>query len=196
MTKYWIVVDNAHQGPFTAEELAEKKLSGDTYAWYPGLPKWTQLKDIPELAEVIFVEEIEESPAEQTVTSADEVVNDISSNTAANEPAAPQTPPVAPPPPPERAYAPAYPLQMDYSETEVKKCPPSYLAWSIITTILFFLPLGIVAIIYSARVNGLWNSGQEERAKKASETAAWFSNIAFVVGLIWIPFSTAFSMLI
>lgn len=194
MTRYWIVVENTHEGPFTAEELKEKNISPDTYAWYPGLPKWTQAKDIEELA-VIFVAEPEEEPMpESKMPEAPEIKETVLT-----------TPP--PPPVMEPAATPASTYsqseqervtlmpQPSVAEVEEKK-PASYLAWSIITTILFFMPLGIVAIIFSSKVSSEWVLGNRDKARKSSEMAAWFSNIAFVVGLIWIPFSITFSMII
>ena len=75
------------------------------------------------------------------------------------------------------------------------KCPPNYLAWSIVTTILFCMPLGVVAIIYSAMVKRSWMEGNREKARKASENAAWFSNGAFVAGLILFPFQIIIAMI-
>lgn len=74
-------------------------------------------------------------------------------------------------------------------------CPPRYLAWAIITTLIFCLPLGIVAIVFSSKVRRLYNSGDYEGAVRASERTAWWSNVAFVVGLMWLPFQIVFSML-
>lgn len=198
MNKYWIVVDNAHQGPFTVEQLVDMGVSPDVYAWHPGLPKWTQIKDIEELKgiivekediEEIFVEPVAEQEIEPPVAE--------QAQAAMSRP----TPPPPPQPPLVHAtpsYSPSAQCQPVCTQEPAKeeKCPPSYLAWSIVTTILFFLPVGIAAIIYSAKVNSLWNMGNHERARKASETAAWLSNIAFVAGLIWFPFSMLFSSLI
>ena len=80
------------------------------------------------------------------------------------------------------------------SQTAEQKIPPTYLVWSIITTIFFFLPLGIVAIIFSSQVKNHWRLGQYDRARKDSECAAWFSICAFVCGLILIPFQLAWTI--
>ena len=185
MTRYWIVVDKSHEGPFTLEELVSLHVSPETYAWYPGLPKWTRVKDIPELADAIA--EAAEAEAAETEVPAVE----------------PDPVPASVPPPPPPLRVSTQPVQpqpvMEMKETKCEneeKRPANYLAWSIITTILFFLPLGIVAIIFSSKVNGQWALGKREEARKSSELAAWFSNIAFVVGLIWYPFSVAIAMIL
>lgn len=49
--------------------------------------------------------------------------------------------------------------------------PSSYLAWSIIVTVLCCLPFGIVAIIKSASVNERYNIGDYVGAEKASKSA-------------------------
>lgn len=209
MVKYWIVVDNDHQGPFTAEELAEMGVKGDTYAWHPGLPKWTPVSEIPELSELIAASTHETVSVEETVveeTAAPATDYQLTEETSVSfqpeaepvRPAAPPTPPTSvATPPPAPAFMPAA-QPHPYNEAQIseeQKCPPSYMAWSIITTILFFLPVGIAAIIYSSKVGGYWNMGDRAKARKASERAAWLSNIAFVVGLIWFPFSMVITSL-
>ena len=210
MSKYWIVVDNTHDGPYTVEELEELELPSDTYAWQPGLPKWTLMKDIPELAHIAEAraafeaqQALEAEQAQQEVLTAEIADGAVPpSPTEDAEGPQPKAAPV-PPPAPEFGYAvpPAYAAATSAQPAfppppDDFRCPPAYLAWSIITTILFFLPLGVVAIIYSTRVKGAWALGNFEKARKSSEMAAWFSILAFVVGLIWIPFSMAFSMML
>ena len=50
------------------------------------------------------------------------------------------------------------------------KKPNSFLVWSIITTI-FCWPLGILAIIYSLKVDSWWKAGMPTEAHKASQRA-------------------------
>ncbi|WP_111307573.1 CD225/dispanin family protein [Confluentibacter sediminis] len=49
--------------------------------------------------------------------------------------------------------------------------PSSYLALAIITTIVCCLPTGIVSIIYSTKVNGLYEDGKYDEAERASKNA-------------------------
>ncbi len=84
-----------------------------------------------------------------------------------------------PPPPP------GSPMQPPMGAPPVK--PSNYLAWSIITTIFCCLPLGIVAIIQSTKVDSLYASGQYVAAIKASEDAKkwniWGMVAAAIVGI-------------
>lgn len=70
--------------------------------------------------------------------------------------------------------------------------PPSYLAWSIVTTavgvlVCFFLamPAGIVSIVLAAQVQGKWLRGDQEGAIRASRNAR-----------IWAIVSTALNGLV
>lgn len=185
MTKYWIVVNNDHQGPFSKEELAAMGLSADTYAWHPGLPKWTQARHIEELADIVVEEETETLPE----TSQPQAPLAVEPEPPLSQPEpAPRQAAVPPPPPPQ-------PVGATHNDTPAHhaKCPPSYLAWAIVTTILFCVPIGIAAIIYSSKVSGAWFAGNADKAHRYSERAAWLSNIAFVAGLIFFPFSMAIS---
>src|SRR4051794_33439578 len=47
--------------------------------------------------------------------------------------------------------------------------PNSYLAWAIVSTLLFCLPLGVTSIYYATRVNQRWIAGDFAGAQVASE---------------------------
>ena len=68
--------------------------------------------------------------------------------------------------------------------------PSSYLALAIITTILCCLPTGIVSIIYSTKVNGLYEDGKYDEAERASKNAKTWGLVsigaAFLVVIIYI----------
>ncbi|MFT4127589.1 MAG: CD225/dispanin family protein [Gordonia sp. (in: high G+C Gram-positive bacteria)] len=49
--------------------------------------------------------------------------------------------------------------------------PDSNLVWGILTTVLCCVPLGVVAIVYAAKVDKLWLLGDVEGARKASAAA-------------------------
>ncbi|QNI05456.1 CD225/dispanin family protein [Mycobacterium kubicae] len=82
-----------------------------------------------------------------------------------------------PPPPP------GYPPQQPPAGQQ----PDNYLVWSILATLFCCLPLGVVAIVKSSQVSGLWAQGQYGEAQAASEAAKkWvkWSVIAGVVALV------------
>ncbi len=67
------------------------------------------------------------------------------------------------------------------NQNEIPEKPKNYMALSIIS-ILFSLIIGIIAIIYAAKVNSLWKKGRYEEAQKASAAAQAWSIIGIVVG--------------
>jgi hypothetical protein len=86
---------------------------------------------------------------------------------------------------------------MSYTPPPVSSAPgavPNHLAWSIISTVLatcLCCPLGllgIVAIVFSAKVNTLLNQGDVEGARRASATAktwCWVATALAIIGLVW-----------
>jgi hypothetical protein len=61
---------------------------------------------------------------------------------------------------------------------------PNYLVLAIIT-LFCCLPLGIVAVVFAARVNGQVQAGDTEGAMASSRKAKMFSFIGLGVGLAW-----------
>lgn len=62
--------------------------------------------------------------------------------------------------------------------------PDNYLVWTILTTILCCLPAGIIGIIYSNRVNSLYEQGKFNEAQTASKVALYCSIGGAVLGII------------
>lgn len=67
-----------------------------------------------------------------------------------------------PPPPPPAGYPPQQPAA---------QAPNNYLVWSILVTLFCCLPFGIVAIVKSSQVNGLWAQGRYPEAQASAESA-------------------------
>jgi predicted secreted protein len=86
----------------------------------------------------------------------------------------------AQPPPP-----PGYPPQ----QPPAAQAPNNYLVWSILVTLFCCLPLGIVAIVKSSQVNGLWAQGRYAEAQASANSAKrfviWSAIIGVVVGIIY-----------
>jgi hypothetical protein len=62
--------------------------------------------------------------------------------------------------------------------------PDNYLVWAILSTIFCCLPFGIVSIIYSTKVSGLWAQGQYVEAQAAAGNAKKWAIIGAIVGPI------------
>jgi hypothetical protein len=81
---------------------------------------------------------------------------------------------------------PGLPLRVvpDLPFKQEKPVVQSYLAWSILVTLLFCWPLGIPAIVYSTQVNSKLARGDFDGAVKASKKARTFCWISFGLGLV------------
>ena len=76
---------------------------------------------------------------------------------------------------------------------------PTYLAQSILVTLLCCLPLGIPAIVYAAQVNGKIQIGDTEGAMESSRKAKmwcwWSFGIGIVVSILWFVLAVTSSVL-
>lgn len=84
-----------------------------------------------------------------------------------------------PPPPPGTPYS-------GYSQPPAAPKPSNNLALAIVSTVLCCWPLGIVSIVYAAKVDGHWSAGRYREAVDASRKARnWaIASIVTVVVLI------------
>lgn len=62
--------------------------------------------------------------------------------------------------------------------------PPNYLAVAIITMILCCIPLGIVGVVYSTKVNSAYDRGDYHEAERASRNAKTWVIVTAVAGII------------
>lgn len=206
--EFWTIIDNSHAGPFTAGQLADMGISPETLVWHEGLADWTPARDIPALAYIFAVEAevddapvaIEENQAAPVDTPRQELVDETESQPGygGEEPQAspqqqapyagyqPYAPYNAPQPQqPQYVWQPGAPAQPE--------CPPTYLVWSIIVTVLCCLVGGVAAIICSTQVKSAYNRGDLKKARKMSEWAQWCIILSIVLGILWLPFQLAFS---
>lgn len=52
MKKYFYTIGTNNYGPFTLDELKEKKISRETKVWFQGLGEWKPAGEVPELTEI------------------------------------------------------------------------------------------------------------------------------------------------
>jgi len=64
--------------------------------------------------------------------------------------------------------------------------PENNLVWAILSTVLCCIPLGIVAIVKSTKVNQLWAQGDYAGAQKAADEAKTWAIWGAVIGPILI----------
>lgn len=219
--EYWTIIDDRHAGPFSAGELIEMGLKPESPVWTSGLPDWVEASEIEELRALLESRSnAPGSPAEsagpvgaQQPAPTPEPTPYPEMEKPADTPPGQQSPMHEPyprqdfygqpepcPPQPSPAYnQPAYnqPAEPQWEwqrEATIpdEPCPPAYLVWSIIVTILCCQVLGIAAIICSAQTKQAYNRGNLAKARKMSEWAQWLIIISIVLGLISLPVQLAF----
>ena len=72
-------------------------------------------------------------------------------------------------------------MEMNNQPTPTRVKPDNYLAFAIVSTILFFVPTGIIAIIKASKVDSLWIEGKYDEAEAMSAQARKFSRISLFV---------------
>ncbi|QDH69054.1 CD225/dispanin family protein [Marilutibacter alkalisoli] len=76
---------------------------------------------------------------------------------------------------------------------------PNNLVWAILTTLFCCLPLGIVSIVYAARVDGLRAAGNIVAARSAADSARNWALASALAGpvliILWIVFAGGLAVL-
>src|SRR5262249_37525371 len=62
--------------------------------------------------------------------------------------------------------------------------PNNYLVWAILCTVLCCLPFGIVSLVYSTKVSGLWSQGRYAEAQAAADSAKKWVIIGAIAGAV------------
>ncbi len=191
--KYWIIVDDRHAGPFSAQQLLESGLNADTLVWFEGLPDWVAAATVPELAEGLRMQAAE---AEARFRAQQEAAMHAQQNF--QQPCECEPEPVQPEPEPVQAPCDTMqqPMQQPQPQAQTRTlpdepCPPAYIAWSIIATLLCCTIVGIPAIIFASMTRSAYYKGDLAKAKRYSELAQWFIIASIVLGAVSWPFQMA-----
>ena len=96
----------------------------------------------------------------------------------------PPPPPGNYPPPPPGNYPPPPPPSGGYPPPAPAAQPNNNLIWGILVTVLCCLPLGIVSIVKSTQVSGLWAQGRAAEAQQAADDAKKYAVWGAIAGVI------------
>lgn len=198
---YWIYDGAAERGPYTIDQLRQLGITPSTPVWREGLADWCRADLLPELAALWRPE-----PACNLQTQAEPVQDIPVDNPTPPELPNPAEPPTLPDnadqpydqPMPQDMYGFQQPVQPQYNnsmepvQAQGEPCPPSHLGWAIASTVLCCLPLGVVAIIMSSKVQQRYNRGDLQGAKRASEATDWWIIGSIVGGILSAPLSLLF----
>lgn len=203
---YWIIVNDHHDGPYSVDTLVANGLKPEDLVWTEGLADWTPAGNILELAEAMNLRDsMAATPAEPAAPVAAEVIEIVETEAEApmEQEAAYDAEPAQQPQPAQQPYA-APQMQTAYTQaapaqaaamTQAEPCPPAYIAWSIIVTVLCCTIVGIPAIVFASMTKSAYYHGDLTKAKRYSEITQWFIIAAIVLGAVSWPFQIAFMSL-
>ncbi len=196
MRKYYYTDGINKYGPFTFEQLLEKKITKETKVWFQDLKDWVPAEEVEEL-KVLFTEKVSSKVLRYTDIR---IKNNHTGNKEFvslerwNEVIKLYG---------EEAYSIiAYydvngkRIDDDSKKIEAERPPKSYLTEAILVTLLCCLPFGMVGIINASKVESLYYAGDIEGAKRASKAASKWNNygIWFGLGFIIIYFIASFTI--
>lgn len=193
MRQYWINFNGKQEGPMTIEQMAQMGVDDTAYVWHSGLPDWVKITRVPELNDMLAAQGAESQPQEsepqETIATQQEVA-------AQEEQQAPEMPPVMPQQsgsaiPPQLSQQQVAPAAAKQIPEKAPECPPTNMAWAIITTLLCCTPAGIVGIVFAYLTKKHYRNGDYERARKMSDRGAWAIIASIILGLIFTPISCA-----
>ena len=193
----WVNINGVQSGPITREALAEIVTDPSvTYVWHQGMSNWERIDRLPEFADIVAatpkapaVPEASAEPEKPELSDSSDQSDpsDFSENSVKSGSCIPPIPPAAPHIPHYYAPQPQY-YQQPYQQPQpADKIPSTYMAWSILFTILCCNAVGVIAIVFSALTSQNINSGNLALAQRYSDYAAYAIIGTIVSSLILSP---------
>ena len=194
----WVNINGVQSGPISREALAEIVTDPSvTYVWHQGMSNWERIDRLPEFADIVAAAPkapaVPEASAEPEKPELSDQ-SDLSEKSSAAASASPSTGSCVPPIPPAVPNIPHYYApqpqyyQQPYQQPQpADKIPSTYMAWSILFTILCCNAVGVIAIVFSALTSQNINSGNLALAQRYSDYAAYAIIGTIVSSLILSP---------
>lgn len=193
----WVNINGVQSGPISREALAEIVTDPSvTYVWHQGMSNWERIDRLPEFADIVAAAQkaatVPEKPelsdsSDQSDQSDRSDPSDFSENSVKSGSCVPPIPPAVPNIPHYYAPQPQY-YQQPYQQPQpADKIPSTYMAWSILFTILCCNAVGVIAIVFSALTSQNINSGNLALAQRYSDYAAYAIIGTIVSSLILSP---------
>lgn len=185
MNQYFYL-DSARQqqGPVDGAQLPSYGVNAETLVWCNGMADWTPAGQVPELAAILTPNPTYTAPNPGYAAPNPGYGQPNPGYNASPGYQQPATPNPAP-----GAYGQGAPQPNPYGAAGQPPCPDNNLVWAILTTLFCCLPFGIVAIVYSSKVNSLYATGQYAMAVDASEKAKkwsiWSAASAIAIWVIY-----------
>ncbi len=164
--KFYIVENQKPLGPFDVPQLLQHGIKGSDLVWAEGMKDWAPAESVDEIREALY-----STPSDSSIPN----IPPLPPETGYPEPPVPPATPSYNQEARQQQYANG--AQQQHYGNEIP--PKTWLAESILVTILCCLPFGIVGIIKASNVSGLWQAGRYEEARAASASAKKWTIIGF-----------------
>ena len=161
---YYIDPQGVQKGPVPMSELPACGVNPQSMVWCQGMTNWMRAADVAELQSIFCAAPSGDNNATRPIGS-----------NGFGRPG--QTYGQQGQPYGQQGYG------RGYNNGAPGPKPDNYLVWSILVTVVCCLAGGIVAIIYSSKVNSLWDQGRYNEAIEASSTAKTWCIVSAVVGV-------------
>lgn len=168
--KIWIHINGVQEGPYELQDLPLDRMDALTPVWHEGLPAWQPASQVPLVANFMAG-----AAQQQQQQFADQ--QQQQQQYAAQQQQWQQQ---------QYAAQQQQQWQQQWQQPQ-EKAPASYLAWSIVMTVLCCNPIGIVPIITGASTRSRYNNRDFDGARRMSETTAWWVMITIVTSLMFMP---------
>lgn len=172
---YYLDAANQQQGPLDGNLLPSKGVTAQTLVWAQGMAEWTPAGQVAELQSLFAVQQPAQPQYQQPAQP------------QYQQPAQPQYQQPAQPQYQQYAQQPQYAQGPQPGQPGFQPKPDNYLVWAILSTICCCLVTGIISIVYSSKVDGLYAAGQYAEAQAAANSAKkWAIGGAIAAAVIWL----------
>lgn len=167
---YFFVDEQGKQhGPVKAEYFRMHGIAASSLVWFEGLPRWVKASDVPYLKSFIKTHGVES--LNQPSHYQDHLKSKL----------------------PAQGSVVGNPMEHLNLEVDV---PKNWILESVLITLFWCFPFGIVGLIYAMRVDSLWSKGHYAESIKASRTAGCWVKWGFMIVLVIILLYLLISILV
>lgn len=176
--KYYAIIDDKQAGPFELEQLAEAGVRPDTYVWCKDMDDWKQAREVGDICRFFRRRLFDrEHPAlaapEQPVAVPEITQQDVLS----------QVPPQF-----RRTLSKADPAHVDWNSfsntPDYSREPSTWWPFPMVFSLLFFFPLGLLAISQARKSQKAWRQGQAQEAHEYARRGKMAAGMSFSFGFV------------
>lgn len=182
--RYFAIIDDHQQGPFTLEELAEAGVSPGTYVWCKDMEDWRQAREVGDICRH-FRNRLYDKMHPALTAEQNEPKN--VDNTGNNLPEIPLRF--------RRQLEKANPEDVDFTNfgerIDYSQAPSTWFPFPILLSLITFFPLGILAVSQAHKAKKAWKAGKAIEAYEFARRGKMAAGMSFSFGFILVAFLLA-----